>query len=224
MRRVSSVVGVAAAVITTSFLAAPDMAKAAACGVTTLDVWLGIPNFSCTVGNLTFSNFFYNPDGINVPATSVGVAGVNPDAVTGLPGLLFNANWQNTNAPGGAKDDVFINFTVASTAATITDFSLALDGLMGSVTDVATLTFPSGAPALTLSSSDNNTHTISFPAAVQTVNVQDDIGINPGGVVSSAHKTFSQVPGPIVGAGLPGLVAACGGLLALARRRRRQCA
>jgi hypothetical protein len=37
---------------------------------------------------------------------------------------------------------------------------------------------------------------------------------------STGDLNFSAVPGPIVGAGLPGLLMACGGLLVLARRRR----
>ena len=37
----------------------------------------------------------------------------------------------------------------------------------------------------------------------------------------STGTLVTAVPGPVAGAGLPGLIAACGGLIALARRRRR---
>jgi hypothetical protein len=46
-------------------------------------------------------------------------------------------------------------------------------------------------------------------------------GGNVGGQISHVTMTLS-VPGAIVGTGLPGLIAACAGLLALARRRRRK--
>jgi hypothetical protein len=49
-------------------------------------------------------------------------------------------------------------------------------------------------------------------------------GIGGGTSGYGGNLSVAVVPAPIVGAGLPGLVMACGGLLALARRRRRQLA
>ena len=214
MRKLSS--AVAAALMATSFLGAPDMAAATTCGSTTLDNWL-VSGFSCTVGDKTFSAFTYQQDGFNgtnghsnVPASSVGVG---PAFTTAGPGIGFNAFWNNA---GTTSADALLAFTVTAPATTpITDFHLLLNGVVGSVLDVATLS-----NGVSLMSSDNLEHAISF-APVTSLTVRDDIGVFPGGTVSDVEKAFSQVPGPVVGAGLPGLIAACGGLLVLARRRRR---
>jgi len=216
MRTLSSVVGVAAALITTSFLGAPDMAAAAPCGTTTLDNWL-VSGFSCTVGDKTFSGFTYEPDGFNgtnghsnVPASSVGVG---PSFLTAGPGVGFNAFWNNT---GTTAVDAVLTFTVTAPATTpIVDFHLLLDGVVGSVLDVGSLS-----NGVTVSSSDNVEHAATF-APVTSLLVIDDIGVNPGGTIASVEKAFSQVPGPVVGAGLPGLILAGGGLLGWWRRRQR---
>jgi hypothetical protein len=68
-------------------------------------------------------------------------------------------------------------------------------------------------------------NTITLPAFTD-LGTSDFLRIVNGGTgnteaqISAISLNSVAVPGPVVGAGLPGLIAACGGLLALGRRRK----
>jgi hypothetical protein len=205
----------AGAFVSLATVAVSGGANAAPCGTTTLNNWL-VSGFNCTVGDLTFSGFTYQQDGFdgtnghsNVPASSVGVG---PAFTTAGPGIGVNAFWNNT---GTTSADALFTFTVAAPATDpITDFHLLLDGVLGSVLDVASLS-----NGVTLSSSNNLEQSVTFAPVINLL-VVDDIGVNPGGTISSVEKQFTQqAPEPaslaILGASLLGMGAA-----AAARRRR----
>ena len=113
----------------------------------------------------------------------------------------------NTTIPGFDFSEAVFNLdATANGSATINAFDQSgtlfsfLLPLSGSGQNFFTLTTAGG-------------EEISRVAFASSVGLADVAQIRFGGLV--------PIPAPIVGAGLPGLVAACGGLLALARRRRR---
>jgi hypothetical protein len=120
----------------------------------------------------------------------------SPVILTGI-GTLFDPN----HTPFGSG----VSCTTSCTVSAGTDFLFSTDGT----------TFSS----VLFSDANNTNNSFGGPAGSTDFYFRQDGANNPEFYVSAL--TYNPVPGPIVGAGLPGLIAACGGLLTLARRRRK---
>jgi len=224
MRRVSSFVGVGAAALFALPLSALS-AWAAPCptAATPISVYTA-PGFSCNVDGVTFSQL--------AVTVNTGSIGTNP-TISAL--IVGNENALEFNYSAGAGTTTDVTFEYLVTAAPgflITDAASVLTGLPPATLNESLLANGNPSPPLSLVGSislllPNNQagFTLISPPQSQLLAVKDQLtGAN--GEASSLINGFSvtAVPGPIAGAGLPGLIAACGGLIGLARRRRQRTA
>jgi hypothetical protein len=155
--------------------------------------------------DLATNNLNIVADTTNVLASTGDFAGLSGSAIT------FNqcvGGCQYATVPGDVGLLTGLLFTgVAGSGLTFTivgvnSFSEAADGDLDiNANGIVTLAGRDATPAvfsLTTQLGGSGTELVSFSASTRAV------------------------PGPVVGAGLPGLLAACGGLLAFARRRRQK--
>jgi hypothetical protein len=178
----------------------------------------GAPGADGGNANLTLKPFPLNvlaESGLGVQANNTATTCTDPDCeIVPLQSVSVTRSGSTliTDALiGSVQAGETFNFFVQTTEGG------AFTQLGGAITN--TCIFPGGSVAGTdLCRWDAPAGQTRFGVAVQAVASFATDG-TPGNELLTSVSTLA-LPGPIVGAGLPGLVAACAGLLALARRRR----
>jgi hypothetical protein len=169
---------------------------------------------SSTMATITFSsltnsgNIYLLGDG--------GTAAVNVNATSWTVGTITGSNGGTGFTPGpysnagAGTEDGFGSFN--QTIDTFDGYTHSSDTVSFTLTDTSG-TWASASSVLTGNSGG-------FLAAAHIF-----VTTSPANASTGALATgFATTPGPILGGGLPGLVMACGGLIALARRRRQRIA
>jgi hypothetical protein len=214
----------------TAIIAPAAMASMTTCPTATLDQYL-TPNFTCTSGNLLFSNFGYAPSaspvGVLIPATSISVT---PQVMTGNEGFQFADGWNVGTQAGNTSSfqDSLISFTISTVnhAKTLDELTLFFNGTftgtgLSNVTEQycagGTLTScPQATGQIKVTNPPKSFNDTVFFAPVNTLSVSKDIGVSSGSNgtanISQVINTFDQtggVPEPmscfLLGTGLLGL-------------------
>jgi len=206
-----------------------------------------------TTGTVSFTGNGPVPGTITVSSTTI-TGNATFDALTGgtfalSPLASFTTLPENLSgnftAPAGVTDGLTITFTGGSslsgtlTIGGITDGSntprfngtLLVTAATGAFTGQAgqdlavdftvALGTPTG-PAINNALCNIQSGTTHFAECLTAIS--QVVGSQDTATFSSGEVILNAIPAPIVGAGLPGLVAACAGLLALGRRRRQKIA
>jgi hypothetical protein len=214
------------ALLALPLMPSPAQAVTAACTSQAVSVYIAA-GFSCFIDGITFSNFSVNTVG-NVALGNIGPATTAPD---GEVGLSINYTSSATNTSPNA--DVTWNFR-----ATVTDGGPLINDvfaqLIGTITGSGTATLGegvtdaiTGATLASISLTQPNTSATQSFTPTGSVNLNKDqqngvdfTGITGSAMTSEVTNAFSRVPGPVVGMGLPGLVAALLGFVGYRRKRR----